>query len=105
MSFWARSLANEKLNEIQHEELEGLRELLRGLIADAQEEGAVSPKHDCELVLDLFGALIDGISLHALLYPDRLPPERQQQMMEFALELLGEDSLEVVTGVDDRMLS
>jgi AcrR family transcriptional regulator len=91
MSFWARSLRNEKLKEIQHEESEGLRDLLRGLLDDAQEEGAISPKQDRELVLNLLGALIDGISLHALLYPDRLPPERQQQMMEFALELLGED--------------
>lgn len=90
MSFWARSLRNEALNQIQHEESEGLRALLRGLIDDSQEEGAISPKYDREQVLGLLGALIDGISLHALLYPERLSPERQQAMMEFALELLGD---------------
>lgn len=91
MSFWARSLRNEKLKTIQHEESEDLRALIRDLLEDAQEEGAISPEHDLELVLELFGALIDGISLHALLYPERLPPERQQQLMEFALELLGDE--------------
>jgi AcrR family transcriptional regulator len=91
MSFWARSLRNEALNQIQHEESEEQRNLLRGLIEEAQEEGAIAAGHDRELVLDLLGALIDGISLHALLYPDRLPPQRQQRMMEFALELLETD--------------
>ena len=39
-------------------------------------------------MLELLGAVIDGISLHALLYPERLPPEKQAAVMEFALELL-----------------
>jgi len=91
MSFWARSLRNEALKQIQHDESEEQRALLGGLIEDAQEEGAISADHDRELVLDLLGALIDGISLHALLYPDRLPPVRQQRVMEFALEMLGRD--------------
>ena len=91
MSFWARSLRNEALNEIQHDESEEQRDLLRGLIDDAQDEGAIAAGHDREKVLDLLGALIDGISLHALLYPERMPPQRQQRMMEFALELLAGD--------------
>jgi AcrR family transcriptional regulator len=88
MSFWARALRNEALHEIQQEESETLRALLRELIEKAQGEEVVSPDHDRELVLELFGALIDGISLHALLYPDRMPPERQAALMEFALRLL-----------------
>lgn len=91
MSFWARSIRSGALNQIQHEESAEQRALLRRLIDDAQQEGAISPDHDGELVLDTLGALIDGISLHALLYPDRLPPARQQRMMEFALELLEAD--------------
>jgi AcrR family transcriptional regulator len=94
MSFWARSLRNQALNQIQHEESEEQRNLLRGLIEEAQDEGAIAAGNDREMVLDLLGALIDGISLHALLYPDRLPPARQQQMMEFVLELLEEDGSE-----------
>jgi AcrR family transcriptional regulator len=88
MSFWARALRNEELNEIQQEESELLRTLLRELVEGAQKDKAVSNKHDREDVLELLGAMIDGLGLHALLYPDRLPPRRQAAIMEFALQLL-----------------
>ncbi len=88
MSFWARALRNEALHEIQQQESEGLRALLRELVEKAQEEGAISPDHDREEILELLGAVIDGISLHALLYPDRLPADKQAKVMEFALQLL-----------------
>jgi AcrR family transcriptional regulator len=88
MSFWARALRNESLHEIQREESEDLRSLLRDLVEKTQVEEAIAPDHDRELVLELLGALIDGISLHALLYPDRLPPKQQAAVMEFALRLL-----------------
>jgi AcrR family transcriptional regulator len=92
MSFWARSLRNEALREIQHEESKGLRDLLGELIDRTRDEGAIAKKYDRDEVLSFLAALIDGISLHGLLYPDRLPPERMQRLMEFALELLGDDS-------------
>lgn len=88
MSFWARALRNEALHEIQQHESEGLRALLRELVEKAQEDGAVAADHDREEVLELLGAVIDGLSLHALLYPERLSPERQAAVMEFALRLL-----------------
>jgi AcrR family transcriptional regulator len=92
MSFWARSLRNEALREIQHEESKDLRDLLGELIDRTRDEGAIAKKYDRDEVLSFLAALIDGISLHGLLYPDRLPPERMQRLMEFALELLGDDS-------------
>jgi AcrR family transcriptional regulator len=88
MSFWARALRNEELHEIQQKESETLRELLRDLVERAQKDKAIAKKHDREEILELLGAMIDGISLHALLYPDRLPPKRQAAVMEFALQLL-----------------
>jgi AcrR family transcriptional regulator len=88
MSFWARALRNDELHEIQQKESETLRALLRELIEEAQKDKAISKKHDREEVIELLGAVIDGISLHALLYPDRLPPKRQTAVMEFALQLL-----------------
>jgi AcrR family transcriptional regulator len=88
MSFWARALRNEELHEIQQEESETLRKLLRELVDKAKKEKAIAKKHDREEVLELLGAVIDGISLHALLYPDRLPPKKQAAVMEFALQLL-----------------
>jgi AcrR family transcriptional regulator len=91
MSFWARALRNGSLHEIQEEESEGLRALLRDLVAEAQADGKIDPGHDREEILELLGAVIDGISLHALLYPKRLPPKKQAAVMEFALELLAGD--------------
>jgi AcrR family transcriptional regulator len=88
MSFWARALRNEALHEIQQRESAILRELLRGLVEKAQKEGTVSTDHEMEDVIELLGAVIDGVSLHALLYPDRLTAERQTRVMEFALSLL-----------------
>lgn len=91
MSFWARALRNEALHEIQEQESETLRALLRELVEQAQKDGGVSPKHNREEVLEVLGAMIDGLSLHALLYPERLPPKRQAAVMEFALRLLADD--------------
>ncbi|HVX33443.1 MAG TPA: TetR family transcriptional regulator C-terminal domain-containing protein [Solirubrobacterales bacterium] len=88
MSFWARALRNEELHEIQRKESETLRALLRELVEKAQKDKAIAKKHDREEILELLGAVIDGISLHALLYPDRLPAKRQAAVMEFALALL-----------------
>lgn len=88
MSFWARALRNEELHEIQEKESETLRALLRELVEQAQKDKSISKKHDREEILELLGAVIDGISLHALLYPDRLPAKRQAAVMEFALQLL-----------------
>lgn len=91
MSFWARALRNDALHEIQEQESETLRALLRGLVEKAQADGAIAPEHDIEETLELLGAVIDGVSLHALLYPGRLPAEKQAKVMEFALELLAAD--------------
>lgn len=88
MSFWARALRNEALHEIQQQESETLRELLRELVEKAQQEGTISTEHEMEDVIELLGGVIDGVSLHALLYPDRLPAEKQAKVMEFALSLL-----------------
>lgn len=88
MSFWERSLRNEALGEIQHEESATLRELIRRLVVGSQREGQIASDHHPERVVHLLAALIDGISLHALLYPDRIDTQVQTATMKFALELL-----------------
>lgn len=87
MSFWARALRNESLHKIQQDESQVSLALLRGLIEKAQKEGAISADQDRENVLQLIGALIDGISLRALLYPKRLPPKKQVALVDFTLQL------------------
>src|ERR1700760_2316898 len=46
MSFWARALRNEELHEIQQEESETLRNLLRELVDKAKKDKAIAKKHD-----------------------------------------------------------
>jgi AcrR family transcriptional regulator len=91
MSFWVRSLRNESLREIQDEKSEHLRGLIKELVEASQEEGAIAAEHAPKRVVDLHAPLIDGISLHALLYPDRVTPRQQRAIMEFALALLAPD--------------
>lgn len=88
MSFWARALRNDALHKIQEDESAVFRDMLRDLVERAQAEGTISPDHDGEMVLELIGSMIDGTSLHALLYPKRMPAKKQLAAMEFALELL-----------------
>lgn len=88
MSFWARSLRNRSLSEIQHSESAYLQSIVRKLVKGSQKEGAIAKQHAPDEVVALLAALIDGISLHGLLYPDRMPPARQQATMELALALL-----------------
>jgi AcrR family transcriptional regulator len=92
MSFWARSLRNPSLSHIQHEESRYLRSLIKELVEGSQAEGALADEHSAEQVVDLLAALIDGISLHALLYPRRMTKKRQRATMEFALALLAAGS-------------
>jgi AcrR family transcriptional regulator len=92
MSFWERSLRNQRLSEIKHAEHEYLRGLIGNLVEESKAEGRIDDSRPTERVVDLLVALIDGISLHALLYSDQMPPERQAEVMNLALDLLGLDS-------------
>lgn len=100
MSFWARSLRNEAVSAIQEDESAALQGLIRRLVEGSQAEGEIASEHDPRQVVDLFAALIDGISLHGLLYPERMTRERQRATMEFALTLL--DSSRVAGSDSER---
>jgi len=89
MSFWARGAAQ---RGTARNPAGGVGEPCGSCCASwsrrRRRDKAIAKKHDREEILELLGAMIDGISLHALLYPDRLPPKRQAAVMEFALQLL-----------------
>ena len=86
MSFWSRALVNAELREVQRSESGHWRGMLRRLVAGAQESGELSPE-DPDLVVDILASLIDGISVHALLYPERITKSRLVEMMDRQLAL------------------
>lgn len=101
VSFWSRSLAAERLAEVQRAEAGELRAAVRELLGRAREAGETregpgtvgEPRGDGDLedlddLAEELLALVDGLSLHLLLYPDRLSRERARRIMLAAVERL-----------------
>lgn len=85
ISFWSRALANDALREVQRKESAELRETVQQLLVTAEKRGELAPG-DASARAELLLALVDGLSLHALLYPERLSAERTRQLMEAQLD-------------------
>jgi AcrR family transcriptional regulator len=63
-----------------------LIDLLTSLVREAQQAGQIEPEEPAEDIAERLLGLIDGLSLHALLEPQRLTRERQVDLIkrEFA---------------------
>ncbi|MFG1700505.1 TetR/AcrR family transcriptional regulator [Nonomuraea sp. NPDC049309] len=88
VSFWSRSLAAERLAEVQRAEAAELRAAVRELLGRAREAGELRGDGDLEDLAEELLALVDGLSLHLMLYPDRLSRERAGRIMLAAIERL-----------------
>ncbi|GAA4911658.1 AcrR family transcriptional regulator [Nonomuraea thailandensis] len=88
VSFWSRSLAAERLAEVQRAEAGELRAAVRELLGQAREAGELAGDDDLDDVTERLLALVDGLSLHLLLYPDRLGRDVVERLMLQALERL-----------------
>ncbi|MET8001825.1 TetR/AcrR family transcriptional regulator [Nonomuraea glycinis] len=72
VSFWSRSLASERLAEVQRAEGAELRSAVRDLLGQARAAGELTSEQSLDDLTEQLLALVDGLSLHLLLYPDRL---------------------------------
>ncbi|MET8162031.1 TetR/AcrR family transcriptional regulator [Sphaerisporangium sp. NPDC005289] len=88
VGFWGRSLAGGRLLEVQREEAGELRYLVRTLLDAAAAAGEITTGEDLDDVAARLLALVDGLSLHRLLYPDRLPPGSLTRLMGAELDRL-----------------
>ncbi len=70
MSMWSRALVNGELRSVQRSESSRWRRLLETLIVDAQRSGEIVDMPPRTFAV-LLSAVIDGLSIYALLYPDR----------------------------------
>jgi AcrR family transcriptional regulator len=70
MSMWSRALVNEDVHSVQRSEASRWRRFMEGLIVQAQRSGELVevPPRTIAVVLS---AVIDGLSIYGLLYPDR----------------------------------
>jgi AcrR family transcriptional regulator len=88
VGFWSRSLAVGTLLDTQREEGAELRYLVRTLLEAAEAAGEIATGEDLDDVAERLLALVDGLSVHRLLYPDRLSPETLQRLMSAELDRL-----------------
>lgn len=91
MAYWASAVPDEAIRSIQTEEADGLKQRLTGILEAGIADGsfAVEPG-TVDFVAERLLALIDGLSLHLVLYPGRLSGET-------AVEIVADD-VERLTG-------
>ncbi len=82
ISFWGRALGHADLRELQHSEFERLCGRLRGHLQEAADLGELTEDCDLDLATHQLVVLIDGLSAERVMYPDRVSPQRQTQMLD-----------------------
>ena len=86
ISFWGRALGTTELRDLQNSEFDRLWQRLRRHVAQAADLGELKDTVDPDFAAHQLVALIDGLSAERVLYPDRVPPDRQVAMLERLLE-------------------
>jgi AcrR family transcriptional regulator len=82
ISFWGRALGNARLRELQHSEFERLCRRLQGHLQEAVSLGELADGYELALATHQLVVLIDGLSAQRVLYPDRVTPQRQVEMLD-----------------------
>ena len=70
------------MRRLQHAEFDRFAERLRRYLAEADKQGELRDGVDLALAAHQMLVLIDGLSAERVLYPDRVSPARQQQMLD-----------------------
>ena len=86
ISFWGRALGNPALRELQHSEFDRLRKRLRAHLTEARALGQLGGHVDLDLATHQLLVLIDGVSAERVLYPGRVPPGRQVDLLDRVLD-------------------
>jgi AcrR family transcriptional regulator len=86
MTFFALALGNEPLRELQNREFERFWDALHHRVSEGQTLGEISTTVDADWITHQLIILVEGISLEAVLYPARVSPEQQREILERFLE-------------------
>jgi AcrR family transcriptional regulator len=85
-NYWTRLLTHEGQSAAEWRQGPDLVDRLQGLVEEAQALGEIDPGVPSADVAERLLALIDGLSLHALLNPERLTRARQVALVEREFE-------------------
>lgn len=91
VSYWARALSNDDVLNVQRRESRELHHRVHGLVREAQQRAELSARYPVEKITEQLMALIDGLSLHALLDSGRVSNELQVQLIDQTLAALMRD--------------
>lgn len=89
VSFWARTLGDKSFAEAQRLEEEELYDAIQRRLKEARDMGQLRACSDGPELTERLVALIDGLSLHALLYPQRVNAQMVVAVIDRELEQLG----------------
>jgi len=82
MNFLSLALGNEMLRELQNNEFDRFWDVLHRRVVEAQRLGEISTRVDAAWVTHQLIILVEGLSLEAALYPARVQPKRQREILE-----------------------
>jgi AcrR family transcriptional regulator len=88
VQFWARSLGDPALLEVQRREMAGFRRALGRHLDEAVADGEVAAGVAADDALDRLLAFLDGVSVRAVLEPARLPAARQLALLDQEVDRL-----------------
>src|SRR5215467_2777869 len=86
ISFWGRALGNPALRDLQNSEFDRLRGRLHKHLAEAEELRQLNKSVDIDIAAHNLVVLIDGLSAERVLYPDRVPAQRQIDLLDNLLD-------------------
>src|SRR5215467_6385616 len=96
VSMWSRALVNDELRSVQRSESSRWRRLMERLIIDAQRAGELAEMPPRTIAV-LLSAVIDGLSIYALLYPDRFGKAELIEFLDDFFEAIKPGGVEAVT--------
>lgn len=88
VQFWARSLGDPALLEVQQREMAAFRRALGRHLDEAVADGEVAAGVAADDALDRLLAFLDGVSVRAVLEPARLPTARQLALLDQEVDRL-----------------
>lgn len=82
VSYMSRALTNTQLRDVRGESMIAAQQWWRAAIARAASDGHIASDIDVDLLVAETQALIDGISIQAVLYPEAMTPEVQKALAD-----------------------